>query len=172
MMNSVPSRAPASVLWAVAVTTGFEGLRAGAGTFRVLLDLPARAAVGPVAFAAFSRATDLSTAGVAFYAAYGLGGALLTGATWIVAARARAPRVLRRLAAVAAVSSLLVLALTTQAAPVMWKVGSSPSDPALLADLLDRFTRLTILRVACVDVSFLAMLSALAITALRAQESR
>jgi chromate transport protein ChrA len=44
----------------------------GAGTFRLLLDLPARSRVE------FSRATDLSTTGIIFCALYGVGGALLT----------------------------------------------------------------------------------------------
>ena len=50
----------------VAAATVFEGIRAGAGTFRLLLDLPARHRLGPGAFAAFSRATDLSAFGVVF----------------------------------------------------------------------------------------------------------
>src|SRR6188768_1854043 len=110
--------------WVVALTTAFEGIRAGAGTFRLLLDLPARHRVGPVAFAAFSRATDLSTAGIVFYSLYGFGGALLTAATWIFASRTRAPRPVRTLAGTAFICSVLVLVLTTQAAPLMWSVGS------------------------------------------------
>lgn len=46
-----------------------------------MIDLPARSRIGPIAFAEFSRATDLSTAGMVFYVLYGVGGALLTGAT-------------------------------------------------------------------------------------------
>jgi hypothetical protein len=49
----------------------------------------------------------------------------------------------------------------------MWRVGTSPDDAALLGDLLDRFTSWTILRVVCVDVSFLAVLLALTRAALR-----
>ena len=78
--------------WLLTVTVAFEGLRAGAGTFRMILDLPARATIGPVAFAQFSRATDLSAVGVAFYVAYGIGGALLTATTWIAALRSQLDR--------------------------------------------------------------------------------
>src|SRR5450631_1236252 len=138
----------AVVAMAVAVT--FEGLRAGAGTFRALLDLPARGRVGPLAFADFSRATDLSMVGVVFYVVFGVGGALVTGLTWLIAVRSHAPVVVRRLLATSAIASLLVLALTTQAAPLMWRVGSAPADPALLAGLLDRFAAWTMARVACV----------------------
>ena len=146
----------------LAAGTAFEAIRAGAGTFRALIDLPARGRIGPIAFAEFSRATDLSPRGVAFYIVYGVGGMLLTGAIWIIAIRIHATPFVRRFAFVSVVCSLLILALTTQAAPLMWRVGSSPNDGSLLADLLDRFTLWTDLRVACADVSFLALLAALA----------
>jgi hypothetical protein len=150
------------------VTTAFEAFRFGAGTFRALLDLPARHVIGPVAFAAFSRATDLSPTGIAFYVLYGFGGLLLTGATWIGAARVGAPRVVRRLAATAALSSLAILAFTTQAAPLMFRIGKSPDESGVLADLLDRFTVWTNLRIVLADLSFFCVLSALAYLALRA----
>jgi hypothetical protein len=153
------------------VTALFEGLRAGAGTFRLLLDLPARHEVGPVAFAAFSRATDLSTRGIVFYSLYGFGGALLTGVTWFTAQRTKADRSIRVLLACACISSVLVLLLTTQAAPLMWSLGSAPDDPALLARLLDRFTFWTALRIGLVDLSFLAILSTLTILALPSTRS-
>src|SRR5689334_16865680 len=117
-MKSLDHRSRKRLVWVVAATTGFEGLRAGAGTFRVLLDLPARHALGPTAFGAFSRATDLSTTGVVFYSLYGFGGALSTAATWFVASRVRARRSVRGLAAAACLCSVAVLVLTTQAAPL------------------------------------------------------
>jgi hypothetical protein len=160
--GSIPKR----VVVATALTAAFEGLRAGAGTFRALLDLPARREVGPLAFAAFSRATDLSARGVVFYVVFGTGGALFTCVTWFVAIRAAAPRSIRRLLATSAIASLLVLVFTSQAAPLMWRVNSAASDPALLSDLMDRFTTWTLLRVACVDVSFAAVLTALTVAAL------
>jgi len=163
-MNSV--RLSRKLVIAMAVAVAFEGLRAGAGTFRALLDLPARGRLGPLAFAEFSRATDLSKVGVVFYVVFGVGGALVTGVTWLIAVRGHAPGVVRRLLATSAIASLLVLVLTTQAAPLMWRVGSAPADPALLAGLLDRFTAWTLARVVCVDVSFGAVLAALTWVAL------
>ncbi|HVV51806.1 MAG TPA: hypothetical protein VHO06_19215 [Polyangia bacterium] len=151
---------------ATAIAVLFEGFRAGAGTFRVLLDLPARGRLGALAFAEFSRATDLSTTGVVFYVVFGVGGALVTGLAWLIAARRQAPALIRRLLATSAVASLLVLLLTTQAAPLMWRIGSAPPAPVLLADLLDRFTAWTVARVVCVDVSFAAALTALTLVAL------
>ncbi len=152
--------------WLLVVTTGFEGLRAGAGTFRMLIDLPARAQVGAVVFADFSRATDLSPAGYIFYALYGIGGALLTCGTWIVAGRVRAPLVIRRLSALASLCSLLVLGMTARAAPLMWRIGSESNNPEVLTGLLDRFVFWTNLRIVAADLSFLAILSALAYVAL------
>jgi hypothetical protein len=163
-MNS--RRAGTRVVLALAVAAAFEGLRAGAGTFRALLDLPARTRIGSLAFAEFSRATDLSRAGVVFYVIFGVGGVLITGAAWLIAVRGGAPRAIRRLLATSVLASLLVLVFTTQAAPLMWRVGSAPPDPELLRALLDRFTSWTLLRIACVDVSFAAVLAALTVAAL------
>ncbi len=134
----------------------------------MVIDLPARAAVGPVAFADFSRATDLSTAGYVFYALYGIGGVLLTCGTWLVARRAPAPLVIRRLSALASCCSLLILAMTARAAPLMWRVGSGSTDAGVLMGLLDRFAFWTNLRIVAADLSFLAILSALGYVALGA----
>ena len=165
-MQTGARRSTRVLTWLLAVTAGFEGIRAGAGTFRMLIDLPARAQIGASAFADFSRATDLSTGGYIFYVFYGLGGALLTGATWIVARRTRAPLVIRRLSAFAASCSLLILAMTARAAPLMWRIGSGTDGRDVLRDLLDRFTFWTDLRIVAADLSFVAILGALTSLAL------
>jgi hypothetical protein len=159
-MNSLANRPVCRLPVALAGALVFEGLRAGAGTFRVLLDLPARHALGPLAFAAFSRATDLSTRGVVFYAIYGFGGVLVTGLAWYEASRAKASPRIRTLLVGAFACSVAVLVLTTQAAPLMWRIGAAPADQALLGSLLDRFTLWTTLRVVCIDASFLAVVVA------------
>jgi hypothetical protein len=163
-MNYRPSKS--TVVVTTAIASAFEGLRAGGGTFRALLDLPARTDLGPVAFAVFSRATDLSTVGVIYYVIFGIGGAAITSVAWLIARRGEAPTLIRRLLAVSAIASLLVLVLTTQAAPLMWRVGAAPPDPALLRSLLDRFAAWTMARIVCVDVSFAAVLGALTLFAL------
>jgi hypothetical protein len=157
MMNYRSSRALPVVLAIVAL---FEGLRAGAGTFRVIVDLPARFALGPVAFGEFSKATDLSPRGVVFYVVFGVGGLGVTALALVAAWRGRAPPPVRRALVLACLCSTLVLLATTQAAPLMWRIGAS-RDPASIASLLDRFVLWTQLRVALVDVSFLAVVTAL-----------
>ncbi|HEY2368553.1 MAG TPA: hypothetical protein VGH87_19285 [Polyangiaceae bacterium] len=154
----------------LAATTAFEGIRAGTATFRAIIDMPARSSIGNIAFAELSRATDLSARGVVYYVLYGFGGALLTGATWIAARRGRADAFVRRMTGVAFTCSLVILVLTTQAAPLMWRVGSSPNDPVLLGDLLDRFSAWSLGRVIATDVSFAAMLFVLAHLASRSAE--
>jgi hypothetical protein len=124
-----------------------------------------------VVFAEFSRATDLSTTGFVFYALYGIGGAALTTATWWVLSRSRAPLLVRRLCGVGASCSLLILAMTTQAAPLMLRLGSSPNDEVVLSSLLEPFVSWTMLRVLCADLSFCAMLTALALLAIGAQRA-
>jgi len=153
----------------LAVTALFEGIRAGAGTFRLILDLPARFTIGPLAFAEFSRATDLSTRGIVFYSLYGFGGALLTGGTWYAAWRSHAPRLIQTLLGIACSCSVAVLLFTTQAAPLMWKVGSVSSDTEMLSGLLDRFTVWTVLRIACVNVSFVAVITSMTILLLKSR---
>lgn len=140
------------------VALAFEGIRAGAGTFRMILDLPARTTIGATAFAEFSRATDLSGVGVAFYAIYGFGGALLTIATLIAAARARMARPDLALIGGSVLCSLLVLALTTQAAPLMFAIGAT-TEEGQLAGLIESFVGWTNLRIVLADISFVVLLA-------------
>ncbi|MGZ3687215.1 MAG: hypothetical protein ACXWPM_02075 [Bdellovibrionota bacterium] len=158
---SSPQRISRSALKLLVVTTAFEAMRMGASVFRALIDLPARHRIGSVAFAEFSRATDLSATGFAFYIAYGIGGALLTGAMWVVSIRTRAPFFVQRLAAVSAICSLLILVLTTQGAPYMLRVGSSPNDPVLLDQLFEGFEFWSYPRLALACLSFGAIFAAL-----------
>jgi hypothetical protein len=145
----------------LAIATGFEGLRAGVGVLRLALDFPARAAMGPPAYADYFRATDLTAQGIAFYATYGFGGLLLTAAAWLAARRANAaPRVVR-LTAFAALGSLLILLLTTQAAPIAMQVRAT-TDARQLAELFERFVTWSIPRLLCALASFVALVVALA----------
>jgi hypothetical protein len=166
--DNIPGR---RFLVTLTVAVGMNALWAGAATFRVLVDLPARHHLGPLAFADLSRATDLAS-GLIFYPTAAIGSAVLCGATWLLAVRTRISRAIRVPTAIAFVSTMLVLAMTTQAAPLMFRIGAAPSDPGLLADLADRFTWWTNLRAASADVAAVALLYALATCALRASRAQ
>jgi hypothetical protein len=155
-----------SLVVMLALTLGTNALWADAATFRVLVDLPPRHRIGPLAFAELSKATDLAS-GLVFYPAAAIGSAILCCVTWFLAARTRAPRSVRVATAIAAACTLLVLAMTTQAAPLMFRIGSAPPDPVLIADLADRFTWWTNLRAVSADLAAVALLYALTACALQ-----
>jgi hypothetical protein len=61
-----------------------DGVLAGLSLDKVIVQLPARRRIGITAYAAYARAADMGN-GIAFYAAVGVGGALLTIAAFVVA---------------------------------------------------------------------------------------
>ena len=95
----------------LAIATGVNVMWAGAATFRVLIDLPARHRLGPLVFAELSRATDLDR-GLVFYPIAGVGSALLAGAACLIAVRTRASHFVHIQTAVANVAWALVALLT------------------------------------------------------------
>lgn len=150
----------------LAIATGVNVMWAGAVTFRVLIDLPARHQLGPLVFAELSRATDLAR-GLVFYPVAAVGSALLACAAWFFAARTRAPRFVRVLTAAAVLACALVLAVTAWAAPIMFRIGAA-SDPEMLTRLADRFALLTDVRAVFADLGALALFCGLSSIALRA----
>lgn len=150
----------------LAIATGVNVMWAGAVTFRVLIDLPARHPLGPLAFAELSRATDLAW-GLVFYPAAAIGSALLAGGACFVAARTRAPLFVRVQTSIAAAACALVLAVTAWAAPIMFRIGAA-SDPELLTRLANRFALLTDVRAGLADLGALSLFCALSRIALRA----
>jgi hypothetical protein len=160
-----------SVIALLAVAAGVNLTWAGAVTFRVLIDLPARHRIGPSAFAELCRATDLS-AGLVFYPVLAVGSAVLACAAWVSAWRTEAPRSIRWLAAAAAASTLLVLGVTGRAAPLMFRIGASPNDPTVVGPLADQFTALTNVRALLADAAAAALLWALTSCALRAAQDK
>jgi hypothetical protein len=158
-----------SLIVVLAVAAGWNLTWAGALTFRVVIDLPARHRIGSAAFANLSRATDLS-GGLVFYPVLAVGSCLLACAAGWAAWRTKAPRSIRWLSVVGVVSTALVLGVTTQAAPLMFLIGDSATNAALIGPLADRFTALTNARAFLADVGAVALLCALTACALRAAE--
>ncbi len=154
----------------LAIATAVNVLWAGAVTFRVLIDLPARHRLGPTAFAELSRATDLDR-GLILYPVAAISSGVLAGAACFVAARMRAPRFVRAETAAAALACALVLVVTAWAAPIMFHIGAA-TDPEVLTRLADRFALLTNLRAVFADLAALALFCALSALALRGAEAK
>lgn len=124
--------------WWLMVTVLFNGVLTGASLDKVIVQLPARRRIGPVAYAGYARAADL-TNGIAFYAVTGIAAAVLTITTAGVAIVGDASTPTRFLLSVAAGLSVLHSAATAVAAPTMFRVGRGPDTEAVLGPLLTRF---------------------------------
>jgi len=117
-----------------------DGLLAGLSLDKVIVQLPARRKMGAAAYAAYARSADLGN-GIAFYAAVGVGAAVLTVAAFGVAASRSSSAALTGLLAAAAALSVLHSGATGRAAPIMFALGRAGDDPAVLGPLLTRFAR-------------------------------
>jgi hypothetical protein len=109
---------------------------------RLLVQLPARHRLGPVAFAHYARAADLGN-GRILYPLLGIGGpvaawAALAVAVWSDASASSGP--VTPPLVVSAVLAVLHLLTTARAAPTLIRVGRTEDRPELLGPLLDRFT--------------------------------
>ncbi|HEY5989625.1 MAG TPA: hypothetical protein VIV12_25075 [Streptosporangiaceae bacterium] len=124
-----------------------DGILAGLSLDKVIVQLPAGRRIGVTACAAYARAADLGN-GIAFYAAVGVGAAVLTVAAFAVAAGVGAPAAVTGLVATAALLSLVHSAMTARAAPTMFRIGRAGDDQAALAPLLARFARWSAARAA------------------------
>ena len=139
-----------------------DGILAGLSLDKVIVQLPARRRIGVTAYAAYARAADLGN-GIAFYAAVGVGAAVLTLAAFGVAASVGAPAAVTGLLAAGVVLSLLHSAMTGRAAPTMFRIGQAGEDRAALAPLLARFARWSAVRAAAQTATLIVVAIALAI---------
>ena len=134
-----------------------NGLLVGASLDQSIKQLPARRRIGAVAFAAYSRAADLAN-GVPWYAALGIGAALLTLAA-AIAGLADSPHTAQRTAALALAAALTIghSLVTARAAPTnLSQRHVAPGDEHALALIFDRFERLQTIR-AAMQVATLAI---------------
>jgi ABC transporter DrrB family efflux protein len=138
-----------------------DGILAGLSLDKAIVQLPARQRIGVTAYAAYARAADLGN-GIAFYAAIGVGAAVLTLAAFGVAAGLGAPGAVTGLLAAAAVLTLVHSAMTGRAAPAMFQIGRAGDDRAALAPLLTRFTRWSAARAAAQTTTLIVVAIALA----------
>jgi hypothetical protein len=141
--------------------TAADGLLAGASLDQSIKQLPARHQMGAIAFAAYSRASDLSKRGIIWYAVLGIGAALLTLlaalAAFFQGASAQHAVPLSIAAGLAVLHSLA----TTQAVPTNFQQRKVVNNEAALTAIFTRFERWQTLRVVLQVLTFATALWAL-----------
>jgi hypothetical protein len=140
--------------------TAATGLLAGASLDQSIKQLPARHRIGMVAFSAYSRAADLGN-GIIWYAAIGVGAAVLTiaaaVAAYLLGKQAAVVLPLYLAAGLAVLHSLV----TTQAAPTNFSQRRFANDESTLARVFDCFERWQAVRALLQVLNFGALLWAL-----------
>jgi hypothetical protein len=140
--------------------TAADGILAGASLDQSIKQLPARHRMGIIAFSSYSRASDLGP-GVIWYAALGIGAALLTLATAIAAFFQGAASSHAGPIYITAGLAVLHSLVTTQAAPTNFRQRKVANDEAALTAIFNRFERWQTLRVVLQVLTFAAALWAL-----------
>ena len=148
------------------VATAADGVLAGASLDQSFKQLPARRAMGNVAFSAYSRAADLGP-GVVWYATLGIGAALLTITAAIGELALATLSAVAWPIYVAAALSILHSLTTARAAPINFSQRRVADDEARLEVIFDRFERWQTIRAILQAATFGLMLWALAAVALR-----
>lgn len=144
----------------IVVATALNGIVAGFSFDGALVKLPTRRRIGAVAYATFARGNDLGN-GLWVYPTTAIGAAVLTVAAMVVASVERQPAALLLPLGIATLTSIGHFVATSQAAPIMLRVGKTPDDEVLLAPLLDRFARWHAVRATLQVLTFFVLLWAL-----------
>jgi hypothetical protein len=124
----------------VAVAAAVDGLLAGASLDQSIKQLPARHRIGARAFSAYSRAADLGN-GVVWYAALGIGGALLTVAAAAAAVVMALPVEQSVPLLIAGLLAIAHSFTTARAAPIKFSQRAAVDDDAALSRIFARFER-------------------------------
>ena len=144
----------------IVTATASDGLLAGASLDQSIKQLPARHKIGPVAYSAYSCASDLGP-GILWYGILGVGAAVLTIAAAVAAIFEGVPSVSATPLYVATGLAVLHSLATAQAAPTNFSQRRVARDEAALARVFDRFERWQTLRAVLQVLNFGAMLWAL-----------
>jgi hypothetical protein len=126
--------------------TAANGILAGASLDQSIKQLPARNRIGVLAFARYSQAADL-TNGVPWYAALGIGTAVLSLAAAVITLTQHPGRAATTALIALIVATLAHSAATARAAPTNFAQRRAGNDEAALAAVFDRFTRWQTVRV-------------------------
>jgi hypothetical protein len=121
--NNTSAEMPSVSVVLVALAAAVDGLLAGASLDQSIKQLPARHRIGVVAFSGYSRASDQAN-GLAWYAALGVGGAVLTLAAAATAVLRGAPNHERQPLLLAGFLSLAHSLTTARAAPINFRQGA------------------------------------------------
>ncbi|HEU4397173.1 MAG TPA: hypothetical protein VFU54_04955 [Actinomycetota bacterium] len=149
-----------STLWLLVAAVLGNGLLVGASLDQVVKQLPARHRIGVVAFSDYSKAGDLGR-GIAWYAALGIGAALLTVLAAVVGLTDQ-PSTPASAALWLAVLLTVAHSFTTlRAAPLNFSQRAAAGDAARLAAILDRFERWSTARATLQVLTLLSVTSAL-----------
>jgi hypothetical protein len=144
----------------LALTILVDGLLAGASLDQSIKQLPARHRMGVAAFSAYSRAADLGN-GVVWYAALGIGGALLTLTSAVFALVLNAPELPQRLLLIAGVLAVAHSITTARAAPLNFSQRAAQRDEVPLRTIFARFERWQTVRAVLQLATFVLVVSAL-----------
>jgi hypothetical protein len=149
-----------STLWLLVAAMLGNGLLVGASLDQTIKQLPARHRIGVVAFSDYSKAGDLGR-GIAWYAALGIGAALLTVLAAVVGLTDE-PGTQSAVALWLALALTVAHSLTTlRAAPLNFSQRAAAGDPARLAVIFDRFQRWSTARATFQVLTLLSVTSAL-----------
>jgi hypothetical protein len=140
-----------------------NGVLTGASLDQSIKQLPARNRIGVLAFARYSQAADLAN-GVPWYAALGIGTALLSLAAAIATLTQHPSGLAAAALVVLIVATVAHSAVTARAAPTNFSQRAAGDDEAALAAIFDRFARWQTTRAALQVLALLAALTALATT--------
>jgi len=141
----------------IALTTLIDGLFAGVGLQKLFVELPARKNLGTIAFAQYSRASDLGN-GVYLYSSFAIGGFLLKAFLLVLAWKRSYPGDILVPLGLAVVFGGAVLVTTGFAAPQMLRIRRTADKEELLSPLLEKFVFYSYPRSVFMLLQFVAML--------------
>lgn len=148
------------VFFLVVAATFADGLFAGIAVQKLFVELPARKKIGAVAFAHYSRASDMGN-GFYIYPSFAIGGLLLKGLTYILALKSAYPLHVLVPLGFAVSFGIGVLVTTAFAAPQMLRLRRMEDKEELLSPLLENFVTYSYPRAVFMWLQFAALLWAL-----------
>lgn len=158
-----------ALLLLVVTATALDGLLAGASLDQSIKQLLARRRIGVVAYSIYARGADMGN-GIVWYAALGLGAALLTIVVATLAIIQSAPDTVAWPLYLAAAASVAHSLTTSRAAPMMLAqrhIAATAESAPKLAALFARFERWQTARAILQSATFGLMLWALAAIAVQ-----